>query len=250
MQSFSAAMLALFLSACDMQRAEYTPMTTATFGLQMVESGTMTRATSEEIITMLEGKLPTSVELTLAGDEDSYNVIVGKPTSIPLGSYNVTGKYHDTRRVAVIGSSVYLSPTPSVIVSDDVTISYDMTTYNVAAEYVCYALVVDLTETASVSYQSSTAKEGEVSLVQSGTTGFIFVCGKATGGYLNVTLQPYEGSGRKATTYTIKTDYDATAVYAEYGKYYVLRPYEITEVEAGYINWQLSSWTEGTVPTE
>lgn len=225
---------------------ELVQTTDVVLGLQMVQSGSMTKATNQEVITFLENYVPTNVELKLKSGTDTYTVQLGKPTTLPIGSYTVTGKYKPLSQSSVIGSDVYISTIPSISISDEITITPTQSNYVVNATYSCFAIVVELTETASATFVSSHGEQGTIEFAKSGTLGTIFITGNLDPHYVSVTLNPVS-SDNEVTTFTFKSTYSADAIYAERGKYYLLHPNEITAIDEGYINWNLASWIEGTV---
>jgi len=212
----------------------------------MDQSGSMTKATNQGVITFLENYVPTNVELKLKSRTDTYTVQLGKPTTLPIGSYTVTGKYKPLSQSSVISSDVYISTIPSISISDEITITPTQSNYVVNATYSCFAIVVELTETASATFVSSHGEQGTIEFAKSGTLGTIFITGNLDPHYVSVTLNPVS-SDNEVTTFTFKSTYSADAIYAERGKYYLLHPNEITAIDEGYINWNLASWIEGTV---
>ena len=217
-----------------------------TIGIQMVQSGQMTKATNQEVITFLENYVPTSVELKLKSGTDTYTAQLGQPTVLPVGTYTVTGKYKPTSQAAVIGSSVYLSTVPSISISDELNITASQSSYVVDATYSCFAIVVELSEIASATFKSSHGEAGTIQFAQNNGLGVIFVTGNMETHSMSVTINPIS-TDNEATTFTFKSSYASDAIFAENGKYYLLHPNAIEAIENGYINWSLATWAEGTV---
>ena len=109
-----------------------------------IESGSMVKSVSD----VLGDTGPSeSVTLRIQGDGVDVSVLSGADVTLLTGQYQVTGRYEPYGWEVEIGT---LHQEPTYVVSDEVDVRVGKSSYQVSAEYDCWALIIDTQEVNSV----------------------------------------------------------------------------------------------------
>ena len=220
--------------ACGKDNSEdIIPMVTLSFNQQIVSGNSMTRATTNEFLDIIEEQTPSYINVTLKNlDLDkTYTCKSNESITIPLGNYEISGYYN--------GSNIYnlMNSTPNLKCDTfSINIKYDTKTITLNTYYNCYAVFALIDECKTCNYYShSFSKKNKYYVAY-------FESGDAV-----VTLTPYDDSTEFiTTTYNFSTTYTIGKVYAEYGKYYVIHPQKVDKTLCSF-NVNITDMEEGEI---
>ena len=154
-----AVLVALAMGGC---RRSGEPEQEVVFRLSGVRTGAIeVKSASDSLVNVVLGmREPNGTpELSLQSTSVAsrrYTVAVGRAVSIPVGTYQVSGRYTPTQKLySLQGNGVYEEPVYKV--SSEVTVREGVDSYEVAAEYDCWALVVDGSDVSRVDYKAERA---------------------------------------------------------------------------------------------
>lgn len=140
MRNYLILLLAILSIACT-KEPQYA---TVTFGLSGVESGSLTKVSSDAVSAALDATAPSGpFALRLVSKSNPlrvYNITTGTPATIAVDSYTVTGSGLGEELAEITGGKLYASPKWSVSCDVDVTSGGAI---NVSASFPCVALVID-----------------------------------------------------------------------------------------------------------
>lgn len=189
-----------------------------------IESGSMVKSGVSDVLWY--ARPSESLTLRLQGDGVDMNVPSGENVTLLTGNYQVSGRYEPYGWELEIGTLHY---EPTYVVSDEVDVRVGKSSYQVSAEYDCWALIIDTQEVNSVF-----GNDQEI-------TGFV--------GIDRYKVLYLEGCLEKWTLTIIPEDmelYDATEFKMgsqENGKWYCYHPGNAVTV--GMFGISLPEWEEG-----
>jgi hypothetical protein len=215
------------------------------FEFRMVEEQPMTRAVDNDAIAdWIETALPEKLSLRLTDANGvRYNIETGTSVELPIGIYTVTGKNAPTASANIASNDVFFSTSrPTIAVNTSIEITYTQKNYVIPATYGAFGIVVDYTETANATYESSHGETGNIEFAQVGTSGIAFVNGTLGTFTLNVTLTPANANDYEQTTYTFQTAYNANSVSPTNGNYYIIHPKGKSSVDGGSFTYSIAGF--------
>ena len=213
----------------------------------------MTRATQQEhaeIKSLIQSTYKSFPLELYISDSKTISIEFGGSYTIPIGSWYVTG-CTSVQSLGQVTSSYTIAESPSLVVDTDVTIEWGVTDYNIPTEIKAAGILYNLDETKEVWYKefgNGTYKKVNTS-VFSDHYGLFFI-----NGYFNnptiayFKLIPSDGP-MEETTFCFSTEYtnDGSSIYSSLasGKYYILHPNAVTEIEGVSFYLDVPDWECG-----
>lgn len=235
------AVLALVAAGCS--KENITPEVNVTFNLGNIITGTMTKSAAD----VLEASAPTgpfSIKLTsTTNSRRVYTITAGEEATIAVDTYRAVCDYTPGGAVDVFRGKIYSEPCFTANGTVEVKTSGTIT---LAAEYNCWALIIDKTK--SSSYQISTAGSPLTisSWCEAGDFGVVYVkpVGWSDTNAAQLVVTPLDDVNFATTSYTLATGTVNGATKVERGKWYVFGP-EAVETQSGNIGITLPGWEAG-----
>lgn len=238
------------LVSCNKETTTPTP-TLHTFSYAMMGNSMYTKsATSDDVLSIINSCLPTSISMVLQGQNNGKNYVVqtGQAQSIPSDTYSIkSGSYFgDVIGKEVSSNGASIANTPAISVSQSaVTITDDETNYTVSATYNCFALVCDKTLVESVTFTDAWSGENTIPFVTLNDTMVIFAQGDFNSNYLHLTVTPKDTDTYRVTEYTICTNGASGIDNATKGKWYMIAP-ATNGMQPKLLEYDLPQMTQGT----
>lgn len=197
-------MLCVSLISCT-DGEDIKPMVTLSFSQQVVSGSSMTRATTNEFLDIIEEQTPDYLNVALKNTDlgKTFYCKSNETITIPIGNYEISGDKIDGCYIKTDNLSYYNKP---ILKIDKFTAKIDNETQSIKldAYYNCYALFALTDECKLCSFTE--------------THGKYYVA--YFNGDANVTLTPYEDSEE-----FIETTFELSPLTnVDCGKYYVLHP--------------------------
>lgn len=228
----------VFLSGCSIMPRQEIPVI---IGLSYEIGKFPTKGFADEIAETL----PSSVSLTLTNTQTNvaYNVITGIETTLPIGTYTVTGGYEPSPVQKLYGSVKYTCHQPSIVVSDEITIEVGTLQYSVDASYSAFAVGVIPSEVSAWQIRVKDQSMQAVDYISGTGLYWIFVTGSyPVSNPVVMTIAPIVGSSEG---FNFVTDAPSdNQIQVEYGKWYILHPASAS-TQSGTFALGLPEWTEG-----
>lgn len=234
---------AILLTACT---KEQTPLATVTFHLAGVESGEMTKVSSEGVASALSATAPsgpfTLTAVSRTNPLRTYTITTGVPVTMAVDSYSVSGSGRGHEIASITGGTLYDSPLWSA--SSDVEVGSDGGSLSVSASYSCIALIIDK----SVTRELAVMNGSEEAVYTPGGTSEVGVVYAAGNWYyskpLRVIARPVDTVSREETRYELVFgDYDGM-VNVRYGRWYSFTPGEVATA-SGSLGVEFAGWIQG-----
>lgn len=127
----------LAIAGCTKEERQYVNVRFVTG----VESGSMVKSTATDALSDTRPTDP--VTLRISGGDVDVNVQSGTNVQLLTGTYQVTGRYDLFGWDLEVG---HVSIEPVYVVDDEVDVRVGTTSYQVDAEYECWALIIDTQE--------------------------------------------------------------------------------------------------------
>ena len=245
--------LALFALAAILGCKQAPIMQEVMFHADLVETGSMTRATEHaEILSLIESSYSSFAVEVYTNGENNNPVLMefGRTYTIPVGTFRVIGSNSITP-TGNPNSKYTLAKSPSFYVDTHVTIQYGTYEYALPVQVRSAAVVFDRSDVSQIQYKDQSGSYVTIpnsNLVLSDNYGAFFINGYFDGApSVSVKVIPKTGA-HKETEFMFANDEiatgSATYVKLESGKYYVLHPSGITEL-TGSFSLSIPSWTCG-----
>lgn len=247
---------ALFLLAaivCGCTQSQLPQEQKVTFHRDLVESGSMTRATAQEHneIKTLIASTYKSFPLELYIDDNTViNIEFGGTYTIPIGTWYVTGST-TIQTLGQVTSSYTLAESPTLLVDTEVDIQWGVTDYSLPTEVKAAGILYNLEEVSEIQFKefgTDTYKKVNTT-VFSDHYGLFFINGyfnNTTAAYLKVI--PTDGP-KEETTFRFSTEYaneeSVISVNLASGKYYILHPNAVTEIDGISFHLDTPDWECG-----
>lgn len=227
---FLCAILACLSLFASCEKEQHTSeLVSFKVGYRLVDPNSMyqTKAIpNEEVAHSIAQCLPTSISLVFK-DTNGGVVVVnsGAETTLPAGTYTVTGTSYGEQVGDLINTNCYLTHEPYIVISDQITISKDVTEYTVSGTFKSFAIVVDYDEISSATYKNISSQSVEVPFRRFDNLGLVFAQGNYSNVPLQITLSPQNTSQYQETSFGFSTNSTTQKyTYVEPGKYYKLHP--------------------------
>lgn len=235
--------------ACSKDNSEdIIPMVTLSFNQQIVSGNSMTRATTNEFLDIIEEQTPNYVNVTLKNlDLDkTYTCKSNETITIPIGNYEISAEMGANSSKYVIGASgsgsMYSSP---ILCMDKInyTITHNTKLITLNVYYACYAVFALIDECKScVAYYI----DNNVDFYKKGKYYVAYFKYTESRG-MDIRLTPYDDSTEFiTTTYNFSTTYNVNKVFAEFGKYYVIHPQKVDKTSCSF-NVNITDMEEGEI---
>lgn len=212
------------------------------FSYRMVESNSMVKSSSDnEIVEFINSLLPEKITVTLKSltDGNSYTCETGKTVTLPVGEYSV--QYEEK-------GNQYISSTPMFKIKQNITISKDISNYDLDAIYTCCGIIYDMKEvkSASIHYINDSSHSYTCSGKIFGTNENIFFYKPETRTYvLELTVYP-DDPDFVSTKIVLTSTYNKENLFIETGKYYYVHPNTVTKTD-NTINIKYPEWEKGII---
>ena len=234
------ALCALAVVSCkkDNHTELPTPMVTISFEQRIVEGHSMVRSASNDFLDIIEEQTPKVVTVTLKNTDlnKTYTCESTETITIPVGNYEISASSHSGQQVGNVGKYFYTRPSIGL---SKTTTQISPRTLSLNLTYTCYAIFA-LIDECSACYMYLWSDYGDFPKVDK----YYVAYAKSD---LKVALQPYENSTEfTSTVIPFVTTYDATNVFAEFGKYYVVHPQKV-ETSTSSFNVQFPTMQEGEI---
>lgn len=249
LKKLSLALYAALLACTPVQK-----MQEVTFHAQLVETGSMTRATDHnEILDLIESTYVSfPVDLYTNEETNTYTRMeFGRSYTVPIGTFRVTG-YNSLTAIGAPTSKYTLAKAPSFYTNSYVTIQYGTQEYALPVEVRSAAIVIDRSEVYKVEFMGQTGSY--ITMTDSDFTfsdnyAVFFVNGYFEGqDRVRFQVTPKTGAN-KVTEFVLCADQVNTggSIYAklEGGKYYLLHPNPVTELSGVSFSMNIPAWECG-----
>lgn len=224
------------------------------FTPNLIESGSMTRATDHnEILSMIESTY-TSFAIELYTNEETNTFTrmeFGRTYTVPIGTFRVTGQNSITA-TGNPNSKFSLAKSPSFYTNTYVTIQYGTYEYPIPVEVRSAAVVFDRSEVSQIQYKGQSGSYITISnsdLVLSDNYGLFFINGYFEGdNRVYIKLIPKTGANKETEFILCPIEIgtgSATYGKLEFSKYYVLHPNPVTELSGVSFSLSIPSWECG-----
>ena len=175
-----------------------------------------------------------------------YTVTPGLSATVAVDSYAVSGSYLPTEEGQVQGGKVYSRPPFSV--AGEINVTEEVSEYEVAAAYDCFALVLDESICEKYRIRGYSGAMIDLSwLFGSGSVKVAYMKGKWDFPALEVVAVPVDAANFESATYRIVNDADYAGeglLLARNGKWYALDPSQVQTTD-GSIGVGLPEWEKG-----
>lgn len=202
---------------------------------------------ASDVLQAINATLPEKITICLTSQTTGKTSVgkTGEGIILPSDTYKVIGAYNGEPCSSdiIANPRAYLASTPCIDISDEITITDDVTAYTIDATYQSFALVVDSEEVEKATVVTTKGEE-EISFLTSGTSKIVFGQGAYPSGALVVNVYPIDKERYKTTTYTLSTSGSSNKV--EFGKYYVLHP-TANGIQPKAVGYSLPDFVEGTL---
>ena len=217
-----------------------TPMVTISFDQRIVSGNSMVRSASNDFLDIIESHTPKGVTVTLKNTDlnKTYTCESTETITIPVGNYEISAVSHSGQEVGNVGKYFYTRPSVGLS-KTNIQISPSTQTLTLNLVFTCYAIFA-LIDECSACYMYLWSEYGNFPKVNK----YYVAYAKSD---LKVALQPYENSTEfTSTVIPFVTTYDATNVFAEFGKYYVVHPQKV-ETSTSSFDVQFPTMQEGEI---
>lgn len=242
--------LLLLAMACTASPQE----TTVKFVPELVETGSMTRASDRnEILNLIESTYESfPIDLYTNEETNTYTRMeFGRTYTVPVGTFKVVG-YSTPTLIGQPTSNYRLAKTPLLYTSSYVTIEYGTVEYALPVEVRSAAIVIDRSEVSKVEFKGQSGSYitmTDSDFNYSDNYGLFFVNGYIEGqNKVCFQITPKTGAN-KVTEFILCAEQVNTggATYAklEGGKYYVLHPNPVTEISGVSFSMDIPQWECG-----
>ena len=241
--------LAVALVACSRAPMEQE----VRFHSNLIESGSMTRAADHnEILNLIESTY-TMFPIDLYTDEANNQFTrmeFGRTYTVPVGTWKVVGYNSNLIQMTAKPTSKYsLGKSPSFYTESYVAIQYGTTEYALPVEVRAAGIVYDKSEVSQIQYMGQTGSFiplVESDYVFSDHYGLFFINGYFQGSEkVQFKVIPKSGAN-KETTFMLSAQEQASgsAIFGklDFGKYYVLHPDAITELNGVSFSLSVPAW--------
>lgn len=246
--------LALLLAVSCNKTQDIPARQEVTFGAHLVDASSMTRAVNHsEVLSYLQTLQPSNVSPRFYKDGDrsvTKYVPLGQAVTMDVGRYKVewenTPKFALQTPLDVCG----FSTTPKYQIATEVEIVPGVSEYSLPVVIASAGFVVDYGEVASVRVinLAQSLTDASSSFVKRGDFGISFFSGEFADNCITVQVRPVDTTAGAAVTYRFTwdgADYKGNPTYKmEPGKYYVLHPDAVTELE-GLFSLEFAEWSCG-----
>ena len=223
------------------------------FNRTLVESGSMTRATSQEhaeIKNLIQSTYQSFPVYLYIEDNQSIMIEFGEAYTVPIGTWYMDGST-TIESLGQVSATYTIAESPSLVVSTDIEIQWGVAEYDVPAEIKSAGILYNLEEVKEVRYcefGSNTYKKVNTS-VFSEHYGLFFINGYFSGttaAYFK--LIPNDGP-MEETIFCFSAEYvnDSSSIHCNLasGKYYILHPSAVTELDGISFNLGIPDWECG-----
>lgn len=235
----SLLLLALLAVACSKPVQEVT----VTFTTNLVESGSLTRASdSGEILTLIESTYPVITPKLHYSDDESITIPLDEPVNVRVGYWLCDWHSPTITRMAEAMHYSYFALQPYMEIVQWTDITATETEYTLPVRFCSSAFVYDAREVSKVNYNASngnlpSTKIGFYTASANYALFFLNWDKDEEDGILMLRVFPLDDSG-KVTTFYFSYTYDewqGNPVHKlEYGHYYVLHPDSVTDIDASF----------------
>ena len=249
LKKLSLALYAALLACTPVQQ-----MQEVTFHAQLVETGSMTRATDHnEILGLIESTYVSfPVDLYTNEETNTYTRMeFGRSYTVPVGTFRVTG-YSTPETIGQPASNYRLAKTPLFYTSSYVTIQYGTAEYALPVEIRSAAIVIDRNEVSKVEFKGQTGSYitmTDSDFTYSDNYGVFFINGTIEGqNKVCFQVTPKTGANKVTEFFLCAVEVaTGSATYAklEGGKYYVLHPNPVTELSGVSFTMDVPAWECG-----
>ena len=241
--------LAIALVSCSR-----TPMEqTVRFHSNLIESGSMTRATDHnEILNLIESTY-TMFPVKLYTDEQNNQFTqmeFGRSYTVPIGTFRVTGYNSSLINMLCQPSDNYtITKSPWFYTDSYVAIQYGTTEYALPVEVMAVGIVYDKSEVSQVQYQGRSGSYipfNSSDFAMSDNYGLIFINGSFSGTEkVHLKVIPKSGANKETIFYfAVENNNEPANVYGklEGGKYFILHPDAVTEIGGVSFSLCIPAW--------
>ena len=223
------------------------------FHSNLIESGSMTRASDHnEILNLIESTY-TMFPIKLYTDEQNNQFTqmeFGRSYTVPIGTFLVTGYNSSLINMLCQPSDNYtITKSPWFYTSSYVTIQYGTTDYALPVEVMAVGIVYDKSEVSQVQYQGRSGSYIQFSssdFVMSDHYGLLFINGTFSGTEkVHLKVVPKTGANKETIFYfAAENNNEPANVYGklEGGKYFVLHPDAVTEIGGVSFSLNIPAW--------
>lgn len=229
---FTLIMCISFIACSKDSSEDITPMVTLSFNQQIVSGNSMTRATTNEFLDIIEEQTPSYINVTLKNlDLDkTYTCKSNESITIPLGEYEISAESNNGTMTSSSYGSYYSNPKLKVN-TNNIKITATTKEITLNAYYACYGVFALIDECAKCSFST---KYGKYYVAYFSTDA-------------SAKLTPYDDSTEFITTeYQFSRTYTIGKIYAEYGKYYVIHPQKVDKTSCSF-NVNITDMEEGEI---
>lgn len=211
---------------------------TLSFGLKGVEEHSMTRASADDVRSLISGRMPETIDLTLTRTKSgkTYSVTTGESITLPVGEYTVKANVKPSNLTNFPRAGMSAMDTPSLSINEKVTVVSGTDSYTLTPVFNCFAIAAP-EDVASYSYA-----HGSASGTVSGDGIKLRFFGWDNDYELTVTAKPADYDSKDDAVFV----FGGTGVQAQNGKFYILHPEAVITEESGF-TFGLGAWTEGVL---
>jgi len=252
MKKFILILLSFALMACSRNPLEQV----VTFHTDLLESGSMTRASDHnEILSLIESTY-TMFPVDLYTNEENNEFIrmeFGRSYTVPVGTFRVTGYNSNLITMIAAPTSKYrFGKSPFFYVNTEVTIQFGISDYTLPVEVRSVGILYDKSEVSQIQYQGQSGGYitfDEEDFVLSSHYGLIFINGVFQGtDKVHLKVIPKTGAMKETIFYfAYENNNEPANIYGklEGGKYYVIHPNAVEELDGISFSLGVPSWECG-----
>jgi len=220
-----------------------------TFSVVGVESGAMTKVSSDDVADLISAAasgygISTLTLVSKANAARTYEVTPGVEAVVGVGAYTVTGSVAGGAPVASLVGNAKVRKAPGARVDAEVTVTKDGGSFSLVAEHTCFALVLDRTKVASYSLTMMQGGLDELSdncYFGDGDLAVTFITPSASLASTPITLRvtPADDVNFEEKTFSLGTNPTIAL-----GRWYSFSPAALQVAEGGF-SVSYPSWGEG-----
>lgn len=237
----------LLLAALSVACAKEPEFETVTFEMGRVQSGSLTKVSTDAVSSALAATAPVGpFTLTATSKTNSkriYTITTGQSVTMAVDDYTITGSGAGEEITPVTEGYIYKSPKWSV--NKDVSVSSSGQSFTLNASYPCVAFVIDKSVTARLIFHNGNSLVSDYSYGGTDAVGVVYASGYWTHAtQLWMAVRPVDEMNYETTEYNITSrEYDDTYC-VQNGHWYNFLPGSL-ELTSGTFGVTFPGWEAG-----
>lgn len=244
MRKLRFLLLAALSVACAKEQPE---LVTVTFDMGGVQSGTITKVSSDAVSSAFAATAPVGpFTLTATSKTNSlrtYTITTGQSLTMAVDEYTVTGSGIGSEIAEVTGGALYSSPKWSV--NESVTVGSDGGAFTLNASYPCVAFVIDKAVTSKLVFYDGPNKVESYSHGGTESVGVVYAVGNwPHNSPLYIEVRPVDTVNYETVEYHLTSREYEDTYYVRNGHWYNFAPGAIATA-SGTFGVAFPGWEAG-----